>query len=261
MSTRYGIRDIVDVEIVDIDTKQPIIFLESLKTSSTEVGAEMVAARGGRGNPRRIVWEGTKDVSFNCEDCLISPDALAKLLGSTLVTGAATVPVVEILESLSDQITLSATPLSTTNYPTSIYSTTDRSTPETEYTLGNPATPLQYSITGRTVTLPSATADETLFLVSYYKTSSALNKKITITSDQFPGTFKLTGYTLWRNEDNGRDYPCRMVIPKAKLLTPITITQSTTGDPTVFPWKFIVLKSTRSSTMVEYNIETDTPIN
>ena len=261
MSNRYGIRDIVDVEIVDITTKKPILFLESLKTSSTEVGAAVVVARGGRGNPRRIVWEGDKDVTFNCEDCMISPTALSLLLGSTLVTGVAKVPVVEILTSASDALTLSATPLSgDATRPLTIYSTSDRSTPETEYTLGSISNPNEYTIAARVVSLPSTTADGDIFLVSYYKNSTALNKQVTITSDQFAGTFKLTGYTLFRNESDGKDYPARITIPKAKLLSPITLTQAASGDPSIFPWKFIVLKSTTSSTMVIYDIETDTPI-
>jgi hypothetical protein len=75
------------------------------------------------------------------------------------------------------------------------------------------------------------------------------------------GTYKLTGYTLWRSEEDGKDYPARMVIPKAKLLSAITINQAATGDPTVFPFKFMILKSPRSTTMIEYNIESDAPIN
>ena len=258
---RYGIRDIVDVEVVDVATKKPLIYFESLKTSTTEVVTANVAARGGRGNPKRIVWESDKDVTFNCEDCVVSPQGLALLFGNSLVTGATAVPIAEIVASTSaDTLVLAATPVVTATNIMTVYTTTDRSTPETEYTLGSISNPNEYTLTGNTVSLPAATVTGTLFLVSYYKTSSALNKKITIASDKFAGTYKITGSSLMRAEDATGDYPCRIVIPKAKLLSSITINQAATGDPTVFPWKFLVLKDMLSSTLIEYNVETDTPI-
>lgn len=259
---RFGIRDIVDVSLFDLSTNKLVLFLESLKTSSTEIGAETVYARGGRGNPRRIAWDGTKDVNFKCEDCLISPQSFSRLLGSNLVTGAQIVPFTEILVSSGASIQLSSTPytINPTLYPMGIHSTDDRSTPVQEYTLGSPSNPNEYSITGEVVTLPAGTVDGDMFIVNYYKQSSANNKRMIVTSDQFPMTFKLTGYTLWRSEQDKKDYPCLITIPSAKLLTPITITQSVTGDPTVWPWSFTVLKDFRSNNMVIYDID-DQPIN
>jgi hypothetical protein len=139
-------------------------------------------------------------------------------------------------------------------------SNNDGSTIGTEYTYAATPTGTQYSISSATITLGTSQTNQT-FIVTYYKESSASNKRITITSDTFPLTFKLTGYTLWRDEATGSDYPCRITIPKAKLLTPFTMKQEAAGDPATFAMKFTVLKDSTTTTMIHYDLESDSPIN
>jgi hypothetical protein len=43
---RGGIRDVVDLTLYDTVSLKPVLFLESLKMSTTEIGAETVYARG-----------------------------------------------------------------------------------------------------------------------------------------------------------------------------------------------------------------------
>ena len=65
---RFGVREICDVVFkplasVDIgnqhfDAMQPVLYLDTAKTSSLEGASTTVYAQGGKGNPRLIGWDG-----------------------------------------------------------------------------------------------------------------------------------------------------------------------------------------------------------
>ena len=44
-------------------TNQPVLYIDTAKTSSIEGAADATYANGGRGNPRLITWEGNKTVN------------------------------------------------------------------------------------------------------------------------------------------------------------------------------------------------------
>lgn len=95
--SRYGIREICDVTFkaltsVDIgnqhfDAGQPVLILDTAKTSSLEGAITTVYAQGGKGNPRLIGWDGEKTLTFTVEDALISPESFAMLSGAGVVRG------------------------------------------------------------------------------------------------------------------------------------------------------------------------------
>lgn len=95
--SRYGIREICDVTFkaltsVDIgkqhfDSGQPVLVLDTAKTSSLEGAATTVYAQGGKGNPRLIGWDGEKTLTFTVEDALISAESFAMLSGAGVIKG------------------------------------------------------------------------------------------------------------------------------------------------------------------------------
>jgi hypothetical protein len=97
---KFGIREICDVVLraKANDTKvgnetfkehAPVLYFDSLKTSSMEGQATTVYAQGGRGNSRLIAWEGERTVTFTMEDALISEMGLAVLTGAGLINAGA----------------------------------------------------------------------------------------------------------------------------------------------------------------------------
>lgn len=94
---RMGVREICDVVFrpltaVDIgnqhfDAGQPVLYLDTAKTSSLEGASTTVYAQGGKGNPRLIGWDGEKTVTFTVEDALISPVSFSMLSGAGIVKG------------------------------------------------------------------------------------------------------------------------------------------------------------------------------
>ena len=92
---KYGVREIADVVFkAKAPTKvgnrifykdEPIMYFDTLKTSSLEAASSSVYAQGGRGNPRLIAWDGDRTLTFNMEDALISSEGLQILSGAGLL--------------------------------------------------------------------------------------------------------------------------------------------------------------------------------
>lgn len=94
---RFGVREICDVVFkpltsVDIgnqhfDAYQPVLYIDTAKTSSLEGAATTVYAQGGQGNPRLIGWDGEKTLTFTLEDALMSPISFSVLSGAGVIKG------------------------------------------------------------------------------------------------------------------------------------------------------------------------------
>ena len=92
---KFGVREICDVVLkakatTKIGNKtfyknEPVIYFDTLKTSSMEGAATTVYAQGGAGNSRLVAWEGERTVTFTMEDALISPEGFMILSGAGLV--------------------------------------------------------------------------------------------------------------------------------------------------------------------------------
>ncbi len=92
---KFGVREICDVVLKAKAAQkignrvfyknEPVIYFDSLKTSSLEGQSTTVYAQGGRGNSRLIGWDGERTVTFTMEDALISPAGVAILTGAGLI--------------------------------------------------------------------------------------------------------------------------------------------------------------------------------
>ena len=100
---KFGVREICDVVLraknrMQVGNKifyknEPVIYFDTLKTSSMEGAATTVYAQGGRGNSRLIAWEGERTVTFTMEDALISAEGFMILSGAGLVEATSAKPI------------------------------------------------------------------------------------------------------------------------------------------------------------------------
>lgn len=103
MSNKFGVREICDVVLkakapTKIGNKifyanEPVMYFDTLKTSSMEGAATTVYAQGGRGNARLVAWEGERTVTFTMEDALISPEGFMILSGAGLIDASEGKPI------------------------------------------------------------------------------------------------------------------------------------------------------------------------
>ena len=109
---KFGVREICDVVLKAKATtvignkkfyaNEPVIYFDTLKTSSMEGAATTVYAQGGRGNSRLVAWEGERTVTFTMEDALISPEGFMILSGAGLVSASAEKPIYQHMTETID---------------------------------------------------------------------------------------------------------------------------------------------------------------
>lgn len=90
---QFGIKEVADVRFypvgkvtVSVDgavsaTAKPALVLDTLKVSDLEFTAESVAARGGKGNPKLIVWDYNREATVNLEDATMTMECLEIMYG------------------------------------------------------------------------------------------------------------------------------------------------------------------------------------
>ena len=109
---KYGIRDVVDVVLrakgtMDLGNKrfyknEPVLYFDTLTTSTLEGASTTVYAQGGKGNARLMAWEGERTVTFTMEDALISPESLSVLTGAGLIEASDEKPVYQHIVETTD---------------------------------------------------------------------------------------------------------------------------------------------------------------
>ena len=243
---KYGIREICDVVLkakakMTVGNKvfykdEPVIYFDSLKTSTMEGAATTVYAQGGRGNSRLIAWEGERTVTFTMEDALISTLGLAILTGADVIDATGTKPVIQhITERLevgdNGEITFSEVPyIDGSNDSIYVMLLDDNGDVVSE--------PYIYTADG-TIKKTGYTADANkpakgnVVLVDYYTARTSKATQIEITPDKFGGNFYLEASTLFR-DTNGVDMPAEFIIPNCKVQSNFTFTMASSGDPSTF---------------------------
>lgn len=100
---KFGVREICDVVfrakgVCKVGNRifykdEPIMYFDTLKTSSLEAASSSVYAQGGKGNPRLVAWDGDRTLTFNMEDALISAEGLQILSGAGLLEASTNDPI------------------------------------------------------------------------------------------------------------------------------------------------------------------------
>lgn len=261
---KFGVREICDVVLKakanqKVGNKifyknEPVIYFDTLKTSSMEGAATTVYAQGGRGNSRLMAWEGERTVTFTMEDALISPAGFMILSGAGLIDATETEPImVHTTEQVANAklndngdvvITLSEEPHFNANedfiYVMVMHNGEVDSEPYIPASKNGKEIVLQESFANgaRKNDLADIKAELTagmdvVFLVDYYVQRTGGVSEITITPDKFGGYYYLEASTLFRNTD-GVDMPAEFVIPNCKIQSNFSFTMASSGDPSTF---------------------------
>ena len=261
---KFGVREICDVVLKakanqKVGNKifyknEPVIYFDTLKTSTLEGAATTVYAQGGKGNARLMAWEGERTLTFTMEDALISPAGFMILSGAGLTEATADTPVyVHVteqvkVENADGSIVLKQEPyIDEAKQDTEDYIyvmvLNDEGEVSTEPYIYTPSTnsgAKDYTIVLKsTVTNRKYAVDNKkpklgdIVLVDYYTKKLGGAQQIDITPDKFGGTYYLEASTLFRNT-NGVDMPAEFIIPNCKIQSNFTFSMASSGDPSAF---------------------------
>ena len=269
---KFGVREICDVVLKAKATQkvgnkifyknEPVIYFDTLKTSSMEGAATTVYAQGGRGNSRLVAWEGERTVTFTMEDALISPAGFMILSGAGLIEASSA----ETIKTHTTEQTDAVVVASSGVYGESDYAVTgveiyladkpyDKDGEDYIYVMvlddGEVATepyiPASVEAEPETdgdfagmykITLKDSDDLHHFYsggivLVDYYVERAAGVQQIEITPEKFGGNYYLEASTLFR-DTNGVDLPAEFVIPNCKIQSNFTFTMASSGDPSSF---------------------------
>ena len=262
---KFGVREICDVVLKAKATQmvgnkkfyknEPVIYFDTLKTSSMEGAATTVYAQGGAGNSRLVAWEGERTVTFTMEDALISPEGFMILSGAGLIDAAEGKPIYQHMTETIDASTITGT--GTVHITLSEVPYLGSSTDEAAYAkpedycyvmlikdgeiVSEPYIPVHKETNGADNKIGDKIIDVNLtdapsydsVLVDYYVAREKGAQQIEITPDKFGGNYYLEASTLFRTTD-GVDMPAEFIIPNCKIQSNFTFTMASSGDPSTF---------------------------
>lgn len=246
---KFGVRECADIAFkaksaVKIGSHvfkagEPVLYLDTAKTSTIETSATTVYATGGRGNARLLAWEGEKVLTFTVEDALISDVGLAVLTGADLIYANGTTQTVK--QHATQTILLNTENFKVATNEITITGDAIYDKGDTYLMLLDPngemsGVPVKAtSVTGNKITVAADLfkVGDTV-LVDYYIEHKTDAFQVDITPDKFAGYYYVEGSTLYRRQMDGVDLPAELIIPKVKIQSAITLTMASSGDPSTF---------------------------
>ena len=228
---------------------QPVLYIDTAKTSTTEGAATTVYATGGRGNTRLIAWEGEKTLTFTVEDALLSPIGFAVLSGAGLFKGKDEKELVHM--HMTSQTSVGVSEGAIEIDLSSVLATSEKICKTAPFFVvvaekdgsitGQLLEDLDVDETGKkivgNVPVDSDVVIEngTNVFVDYYITKKASQvSELQIDAENFAGYYYVEASTLFREQISGRDLPAELTFPNVKIQSNFTFTMASTGDPSTF---------------------------
>lgn len=238
---KYGIREICDVVLkakanIKVGNKtfakgEPVIYFDSLKTSTMEGAATTVYAQGGRGNSRLVAWEGERTVTFTMEDALISELGLAVLTGAGIIEAGKDDAVITVHTTAKYGVADTFSVEEEVDATADIYAIELDEYDNVVATSDDTTHTVKFENGAFSYTKQGATTKAIMF--DFYVKKATGAKQIEITADKFAGNYYLEASTLFRSQD-GVDHPAEFIIPNCKIQSNFTFTMASSGDPSTF---------------------------
>lgn len=257
-SDKFGIKEVLDVTFYDTVTNKPVLFCDTLKVSTMEVKASQVFARGGKGNPKLLIWDFDKEITMAVTDALMSPKSFQLLSGNAVTTGVQKIYMRQDTDWVADASDATKMVDKGALYP--LTATTGGA-----ITLGftpNEAAAdiLVYEITddGGTALAAGTLVGKVLTnvawankkVVAYYSVNQTGVQTYLITAGNFPSSYRIVGDTTIKNARTGKDEAFQLVINNAKVQSNFRFEFKADGDPSVFDMNLDILKESDSDKMV-----------
>jgi hypothetical protein len=249
---RFGVKEVVDATFYNLNTGKPELFLDTLKMSNLTMEAQETVITGGQGNPELVSWDFGKTGTMEMQDALLNPKAFATKTGNDLVTGVTEVYMREASltaiagESGKSKVTLKKPAIAGSVI---VYLSDDGYDQELEIAT--------VTVTGSELIfdLTDVAIGEDV-LVYYRSLTDANAQTIRVSSDKFPGYYRVVGDTLVKNEKTGVDEPFQIVIDKCKMSSAFTLSLEP-ENPSVFDFNLKIMKASGSTDMVRMTKYTD----
>ena len=243
---KFGVREICDVVFktkaatkignTTFEKGQPVLYIDSAKTSTIEGAATTVYAQGGRGNSRLIAWEGEKTLTFTVEDALLSPIGFSILSGAGLFKGTDEIVYVHTTANAYADANGKVDLKDVLGTNEKISTTAPVFVMETEEDGSLKGAPLAgFTAAADGKSLENTETKSTNVFVDFYVEKSTANvSELQIDAENFAGSYYVEASTLFRRESDGVDMPAEITLPNVKIQSNFTFSMASSGDPSTF---------------------------
>jgi len=265
---KYAIKEVADVMFYELDSKgapsAPVLYLDTLKTSTISQSSETVDARGGKGNVKLLTWDTNKEITLEIEDAVFSAKSLGIMFGGTVRQNGATQEVLKTLKADKFSVPSGGDgSMLAFEIKDGTYYIATQKVAWFKYTVDNDT-----KITAITP-IESAAAMPTDADFGTFDLLDAVNKpsngtsivtdglEIDVTAEFGDNTYYITGDTYARNVASGQDDFLQFIIPKGKVSAEdVSLTMEADGDPATFSMTVNCLKAENGSMikLVKYNL-------
>ena len=291
---KYAIKEVADVMFYELDSKgapsAPVLYLDTLKTSTLSQSSETVDARGGKGNVKILSWDTNKELTIELTDAVFSAKSLGIMFGGKMkvygdkqeVLKTLRFDPTKIVETASTQDNAPAKSLLAVEINGKKFYIAKTLVTAFSYQKANgDATSDPVAITDHdhinwstgkvqvATTVESETVyvdgEQTVEFITFdlLDCTSGNSPRTTengiisggvtidITSEFNSNTYYITGDTYARNFESGQDEFLQFIIPKGKVSAEdVSLTMEADGDPAEFAMTVQCLKS-ESGSMVK----------
>ena len=294
---KYAIKEVADVMFYELDSKgapsAPVLYLDTLKTSTLSQSSEVVDARGGKGNVKILSWDTNKELTIEMEDAVYSAKSLGIMFGGKMKVYGVKQEVLKTLRFDPTKIVPSGDYLAVeingkkfwiakslvTVFSYQKADGTEVSDPVaiTDHDHINWATgKVQTNTAGQGEDPNYQDGTQAIEFITFDLLDCTSGNQgapraadngivsggvtIDITSEFNSNTYYITGDTYARNVASGKDEFLQFIIPKGKVSAEdVSLTMEADGDPATFAMTVQCLKSESGSMvkLVKYNLGTD----
>jgi hypothetical protein len=291
---KYAIKEVADVMFYELDSKgapsAPVLYLDTLKTSTLSQSSEVVDARGGKGNVKILSWDTNKELTIEMEDAVYSAKSLGIMFGGDMKVYGDKQEVLKTLRFDPAQIMEASTASSSDKayltfdingnklYIAKTLITAFSYQKNDSGTITEVSEPVPVAVTSVNWATgkvqagePAADTEQTVEFITFDLldcTSSPVARTtdngvisggvtIDIGAEFNSNTYYITGDTYARNVASGKDEFLQFIIPKGKVSAEdVSLTMEADGDPATFSMTVQCLKSESGSMvkLVKYNI-------
>ena len=275
---KYAIKEVADVMFYELDSKgapsAPVLYLDTLKTSTLEQSSETVDATGGKGNVKLLSWDTNKELTLTLEDALFSAKSLGIMFGGRMEWKGTDQEVLKTVrakdvtyDSVKDMLSfkikndtfyLDADKATAFSYKDATGADKVDPQPVTTPDWTN-MTNTADQAAGRVQPIEFITFDLLDCVNSDTNGTSIVTDGLTInvTAEFDSNTYYITGDTYARNYQSGQDEFLQFIIPKGKVSAEdVSLTMEADGDPATFSMSVKCLKANDNSMikLVKYNL-------
>ena len=279
---KYAIKEVSDVMFYELDSKgapsAPVLYLDTLKTSTIEQSSETVDATGGKGNVKLLSWDTNKELTLTLEDALFSAKSLGIMFGGTMHWYGDKQEVLKTLPAKAVTADGDYLTFEINGQKLWIAQTLVTAFSYADVTGANKVDPVAVEYPNWTTKKGKASASGsdvagqdiefvTFDLLDATSTKAAwtsgTNNVVTggltidIGAEFNSNTYYITGDTYARNFQSGQDEFLQFIIPKGKVSAEdVSLTMEADGDPATFSMSVKCLKADDGSMLklVKYNL-------